>query len=123
MSLASAPNALVAVDEGLVSILIEDILASRGYHVTVVNTRAQLLDILPRRRWSLAVTDTDLAFADEIRSWQVPRVVLCSGMPEHSLRQHFPGLPYIRQTIPGSGLRSHPCVAAPESSRGSRPGI
>ena len=37
-----APRALVADDEGMASMLIEDILADRGYVVSIANTRAQL---------------------------------------------------------------------------------
>jgi len=96
-----APRALVADDEGLVSMLIEDILASRGYAVTVVNTRAQLEQALKQDCWTLAVADTNLASFDEMQAWPVDRIVLCSGNPQDYLAEHFPHMPFV----------SKPCAA------------
>ena len=90
----SAPRALVADDEGLVSSLIEDILIDRGYCVTVVNTRQQLEEALTQR-WDLAVADTDLASATDMASWNVQRVVLCTGQPADAVAEEFPGIPFI----------------------------
>ena len=90
-----APKALVIDDEGMVSMLIEDILADRGYDVTVVNTRAQLQEALKLDCWTLAVTDTDLATFDEMQHWNVDRVVLCTGKTEAVIREEFPFMPFV----------------------------
>lgn len=89
------PKALVIDDEALVSVLIEDILRARGYEVTVVNTRSQLLEATAHHHFALAVSDTDLASPAEMRAWNVDHLVICSGKPRVALEEEFPGLPYI----------------------------
>lgn len=90
-----APRALVADDEGLVSMLIEDILTARGYQVTVANTRAQLESALKLDCWTLAVADTGLATFEEMQSWQVDRIILCTGKPKDYVEEFFPHIPYV----------------------------
>ena len=97
-----APRALVADDEGMVSMLIEDILAGRGYAVSIANTRAQLdAALADPAGWSLIVIDTDLAACEEMKSWSADRIVLCTGRPADELKDRFPNIPYV----------SKPCCA------------
>lgn len=90
-----SPKALVADDEGLVSMMIEDILLSRGYEVTVVNTRDQLEDAVRQDGWTLAVADTDLATYDEMQQWNVEQIVLCTGRTADAIAEEFPGMPFV----------------------------
>lgn len=93
---STAPRALVADDEGMVSMLIEDILADRGYVVSIANARVQLdAALADPAGWSLVVIDTDLATYDEIKSWNVDHIVLCTGRPADELTDRFPNIPYV----------------------------
>ena len=90
-----APKALVIDDEALLTFLVEDVLRARGYDVTVVNTRKQLQERLAEDRYALAVTDTGLASFEEMQSWQVDRIVICSGKSPSTLEREFPRIPYV----------------------------
>lgn len=89
------PRALVIDDEGLVSIMIEDILTRRGYAVTVVNRRNHLEQIVHVDGWSLVVSDTDLATYEEMTTWNARKIVLCSCRTHADLTEAFPGMSYI----------------------------
>ena len=95
MTMQLAPKALVIDDEALLTFLVEDILRSRGYDVTVVNTRSQLQEKLTHGRYALAVTDTDLATLDEMQTWNVDQIVICSGKPAPELEAEYPHMPYV----------------------------
>jgi len=101
-----APRALVIDDEALVAVLIEEFLHDLGYDVTVVNSRAQLDKALQQGWYDLAVTDTDLASFDDMKTWQVDRIVLCSGKPKDHLEQAFPQMPYVTKPFMEFELRA-----------------
>ena len=95
MTMHQAPKALVIDDEALVACLVEDVLSARGYEVTVVNTRSQLEEKLQLDRFALAVSDTDLASFDEMQSWNIDRIVICSGQSEAVLAAEFPNMCHV----------------------------
>lgn len=95
MQLTPVPRALVVDDEPLVSVLIEDILQARGYAVTVANNRQQLDEALLKDRFTLAVTDSDLADHLQMCAWDIDHIVVCSGNSKAYLEAQFPGLPKI----------------------------
>ena len=89
-------TALVADNEGMVSMLIEDILVDRGFVVSIANTRAQLdAALADPAGWSLVVIDTDLATGEEMKAWNVTKIVLCTGRPADELADRFPNIPYV----------------------------
>ena len=91
----STPRALVVDDETMVALLIEDVLRSVGYHVTVANTLEALEDALRAHRFDLAVTDTDFADAAAMQQWNVGRIIVCSGKSMAHLGEMYPGFEIV----------------------------
>jgi CheY-like chemotaxis protein len=102
---ADPRQALVIDDEALVSVLIEELLRDLGYEVTVVNSRAQLEGALGHGRYDLAVSDTDLASFEDMQTWKVDRIVLCSGKPRDYLAAAFPKMRYVTKPFTELDLR------------------